>query len=87
MFDLRETISLPFETFELSNPTSFAISESYIATGYLNTSVHVYSIDDGTHKMSFRDPSGSVWTLCVIGDEVLVGGGDGVLRGWNIGTR
>lgn len=87
MFDLQRTISLPCETPKLSEPTSLATSEEYIAIGCWDFSVHVYSIVDGTHKLSFNDPCGSVWALCVVGDEILVGGADGVLRVWDVATR
>jgi hypothetical protein len=62
-----------------------AWSDAYASVALSDTSVHVYSLMDGSHKLSFQDPCGKVVLAhAIVDDKVIVGSADGALRAWHI---
>lgn len=85
MLNLVTSISVPCAPNEDVQATALSINGNYIAVALTDTSVHVFSLIDGSHKLSFTDPCGQiVWAISIIGDEVVIGSSDGVLRVWGI---
>jgi len=62
-----------------------AYNDTYVSIALNDTSVHVFSISDGSHKLGFKDSGGKhIWALAIVNDMVVAGSADGVLSAWCI---
>lgn len=85
MFNLLASIPVPRTSGEVVSALVLSLNETYIAVTLQDTSVHVFSLIDGAHKLRFSDPCGqAVWAISLLGSEVVIGSGDGVLRVWGV---
>jgi hypothetical protein len=82
--DLLTSISVPTSKENL-HATVLSLNETYTAIALSDTSVHVFSSINGSHKLSFNDPCGkNVWAISIVGGEVVIGSADGALRVWGV---